>query len=229
MTTSFSINTTKDHYAVARKRMIQEQIVERGISDARVLGIMSQVPRHEFVDDALKTQAYSDAPLSIGEGQTISQPYIVALMTQALQLTGTEKILEIGTGCGYQTFILALAAQKVYTIERVKSLAIEARRRFKKFEVRNIVMRVGDGSLGWAEAEPFDRVLTSCASPKIPQRLVNQLVMGGQLVIPVTSRPGCQNLLRVTRTQDGSRVEDLGACQFVRMVGRYGYREEEGG
>lgn len=226
MTVTLSLEPQNDPYAVSRKRMIQEQLVARGISNPRVLDIMSRVPRHVFVDEALKNQAYIDAPLSIGEGQTISQPYIVALMTQALALSGTEKILEIGTGCGYQTIILSLAAKKVYTIERIKTLGIEARGRFKKFGLKNIVMRVGDGSAGWPEAQPFDRVLVSCASPQIPVSLIAQLVVGGQLVIPVSLATGHQNLLRITRTPTSYQTEDLGACHFVRLVGKFGYRTE---
>lgn len=219
------MNQSNDPYNVARKRMISEQIVARGITDQRVIDIMSQVRRHEFVDEALKEQAYIDAPLSIGEGQTISQPYIVALMTQALLLTGQEKVLEIGTGCGYQTVILAKGARQVYTIERIKTLGMEARQRFKELRLKNIVLRIGDGSAGWSEAQPFDRILVACASPKIPENLIQQLSQGGVLVVPVTSQAGYQNLLRITRTQSAYKAEDLGGCHFVRLVGKFGYQE----
>ncbi|MBF0104092.1 MAG: protein-L-isoaspartate(D-aspartate) O-methyltransferase [Deltaproteobacteria bacterium] len=221
MTPVFDDNDT---YAVARKRMISEQIISRHISDKRVIDIMSRVPRHEFVDDALKDQAYTDGPLSIGEGQTISQPFIVALMTETLLLSGAEKVLEIGTGCGYQTLILAMAARQVYTIERIKSLGLKARTRFKKFGLKNIVMRIGDGSLGWAEAAPFDRILIACAAPQVPDIFVKQLSEGGIMVIPVSTGSGHQDLLRITRKNNSVFTENLGACHFVKLVGRHGYQ-----
>ncbi len=215
----------RDPYSIARKRMINEQLVARGITDAKLLEIMSLVPRHEFVDDALKAQAYADAPQSIGSGQTISQPYIVALMTEALKLTGKETVLEIGTGCGYQTVILAKLAKQVYTIERVKSLAMAARQRLKNFNLKNIVIRVGDGTLGWPEAAPFDRIIIACAAPKIPENLVAQLAVGGLMVIPVTVAEGLQEMLRITRTPDGFKTENLGNCHFVPMIGKFAYEK----
>ncbi len=217
------IKKKDDIFSVARKRMIHEQIIRRGISAENVLKTMSCVRRHDFVDEALVNQAYTDAPLSIGEGQTISQPYIVALMSQSLLLTGSEKVLEIGTGCGYQTVILAQMCKKVHTIERFKSLAMMARQRFKEYSLKNIVMRVGDGSLGWKEAAPFDRILISCVSPEIPKNLVNQLAPNGILVMPC-SKKGEQHLLRITKQGNQYQTEDLGECCFVRMVGKYGYR-----
>lgn len=213
-------------FTISRKRMIAEQIVSRGIDDARLIAAMTEVPRHLFVDEALKSQAYTDAPLNIGEGQTISQPYIVALMTQTLALTGEEKILEIGTGCGYQTTILAKLARQVYTIERIKSLAMQARSRFKGFELRNVVLRIGDGSLGWKEAAPFDRILVTCAAPIVPEVLLSQLAAEGSLVIPVASNePDCQDLLRIVKTKNGFKKENLGPCRFVKLIGKQGYGE----
>lgn len=214
----------KDRYAIARKRMMAEQIMARGITDPKVIEVMSMVPRHDFVDEALKDQSYSDGPLSIGEGQTISQPYIVALMTQALGLNGTENVLEIGTGCGYQTVILSAIARQVYTIERVKSLGMKARNRFKQYGLKNIVMRIGDGSMGWPEAAPFDRIITTCAAPEVPQVFLEQLAQGGVLVVPVTSSAGYQDLLRITKTGDSFSTENLGGCHFVKLIGRYGYK-----
>ena len=220
-------STAGDPFAVARKRMVQEQIVARGISDQRIIEVMGRVHRHDFVDEALKPQAYIDAPLSIGEGQTISQPYIVALMTQALLLRGKEKVLEIGTGCGYQTVILASTAGQVYTIERVKSLGMQARSRFKNYGLRNIVMRIGDGSMGWIEAAPFDRIMVTCAAPIVPETLISQLSPGGVMIVPVAVNEHHQNLLRITKDMAGqhTRTEDLGACHFVKLVGKKGYAE----
>lgn len=211
-------------FEIAARRMIQEQIVGRGITDAKVIETMAQVPRHAFVDEALKSQAYIDAPLNIGEGQTISQPYIVALMTQTLKLTGKEKILEIGTGCGYQTTVLARMAGQVHTIERIKSLAMAARLRFKAFGLRNVVLRIGDGSFGWAEAAPFNRIIMACAAPVMPEPLLSQLAVGGMLVAPVDSGRGdVQDLWRVERSEQGYRSENLGPCRFVKLIGKHGY------
>lgn len=217
------VNAPDNQYAIAVKRMISEQIVARGISDARVIATMTRVPRHIFVDDALKSQAYTDAPLNIGEGQTISQPYIVALMTERLNLAGAEKVLEIGTGCGYQTTILSGLAKQVYTVERIKTLALQARSRFKALGLRNVVLRIGDGSLGWKEAAPFDRILVACAAPIMPESLISQLTVGGFVVIPVESKGGNQDLWKVTKTADGLKKENLGPCRFVKLIGKQGY------
>lgn len=220
------VETTRhDPYQIARKRMIQEQLVARGINDSDVLEVMGKIPRHIFVDEALKSQAYIDAPLNIGEGQTISQPFIVALMTQALELTGKEKVLEIGTGCGYQTAVLGLLAKQVYTIERHKSLTMQARRRLKRLGIKNIVMRVGDGSLGWTKAAPFDRILIACASPKLPENLLNQLKVGGFILVPVDAEPGVQDLLKIIKTESGFETKSYGACRFVKMIGKHGYEK----
>lgn len=216
---------TSDPYAVARKRMIQEQLIPRGITDKRVLDVMGRIHRDEFVDEALKNQAYIDAPLSIGAGQTISQPYMVALMTQELRLSGNESVLEIGTGSGYQTVILASLARKVYTIERHKALAMKARRQFKALGLTNIVMCVGDGSRGWPEKAPFDRILVTCAAPEIPQNMVAQLTVSGIILVPVTTHFGYQELMRITKTNHTQRTEALGGCHFVKLVGEYGYHE----
>lgn len=218
---------TEKELSVARKRMIAEQIVGRGIKDSRVIEVMSRVPRHIFVDDALRDQAYTDGPLNIGEGQTISQAYIVAFMTESLNLKGHEKVLEIGTGCGYQTTILAQLVQQVYTIERIRNLALKARARFKKMGLTNIVMRVGDGSQGWKEAAPFDRILVTCAAPLRPEALIGQVAVGGLIVVPVTNKDGYQDLLCITKTKEGCQTEDLGACRFVKLIGKHGYQHED--
>lgn len=216
----------ENELSIARKRMIAEQIVARGIRDPRVIEVMGRVPRHVFVDDALRDQAYMDGPLNIGEGQTISQPYIVAFMTESLQLTGKESVLEIGTGCGYQTTILALLTKQVHTIERIKSLAIKARSRFKSMGLKNIVMRVGDGSQGWPEAAPFDRIIVTCAAPVKPEILMGQLKVGGFLVVPVAVGHDDQDLLQFKRNEQGFSTENLGPCRFVRLIGKYGYNKE---
>lgn len=212
-------------YSIAHKRMIKEQLVTRGITDPRVLETMKKIAREDFVDDALKSQAYIDAPLQIGEGQTISQPYIVALMTQALALKGTENVLEIGTGCGYQTAILATLCGKVYTVERFKSLAMGARERLLRLGLRNVVMRVGDGSYGW-EGKTFDRIIATCSAPKIPEQYLMQLSLNGSLVIPVSGASEWdQTMWKVTRTEQGFQKENLGPCRFVKLIGEFGYKD----
>lgn len=213
-----------DRFAIARRRMVKEQLEGRGISDQRVLSIMGQIRRHDFVDEALKPQAYIDAPLNIGYSQTISQPYIVALMTQSLELTGQESILEIGTGCGYQATILSKLAKKVYAIERVKELGLLALNRFKIQGLRNIVMRIGDGSQGWPEKAPYDRILSACAAPDVPQVLLDQLKVGGIMILPVAKNKERQTLIRVKKLSASQyKSEDLGDCLFVKMIGKHGY------
>ena len=169
----------------ARLRMVEEQIVARGIKDQRVIAAMGKVPRHLFVEEALQSQAYSDHPLPIGEKQTISQPYMVALMTEALELTGKEKVLEIGTGSGYQTAILAECAAKVFSIERIRSLAIKARKLLLELGYFNIEVKFSDGTFGWLEEGPFDAIMVTAGAPDIPQPLIDQLKVGGRMAIPV--------------------------------------------
>ncbi|MGC8719325.1 MAG: protein-L-isoaspartate(D-aspartate) O-methyltransferase [Thermodesulforhabdaceae bacterium] len=215
-----------DEFAIARKKMVDLQIANRGIKDPRVLEAMLRVPRHLFVPEHLKSQAYEDHPLPIEEKQTISQPYIVALMTEALRLRGTEKVLEIGTGSGYQTAILAELAKEVYTIERLPLLAEKAKKRLDALGYRNIFYRVGDGSLGWPEEAPFDGILVSAAAPSIPQPLIDQLAMGGRLIIPVGDRL-TQDLVLVERVPEGIRKSFLGGVRFVDLVGKWGWKESE--
>ncbi|MBI4411714.1 MAG: protein-L-isoaspartate(D-aspartate) O-methyltransferase [Deltaproteobacteria bacterium] len=218
-------------FAVARRRMVEEQLIARGIRDPRVLDVMGRLPRHLFVERGLQDQAYGDYPVGIGEGQTISQPYIVALMTEALQLTGTEAVLEIGTGCGYQTAVLAELSRQVYTIERIKNLAFNARRTLKELAYRNVVMRVGDGTNGWPDAAPqagsapFDGILVAAGSPELPRPLFNQLKETGRLVIPIGNEDE-QYLARVTRRNSEPVVENLGACRFVKLVGKFGWGKQ---
>ncbi len=215
-----------DRFIVARKRMVTEQVEARGIQDAKIIEAMLTIPRHHFVDDALASQSYSDAPINIGESQTISQPYIVALMTQALELTGQEVLLEIGTGCGYQTAILSRLAKQVYTVERIKNLALMARKTLKSLGLSNIVMRVADGSMGWGHDVLFDRILLTCASPKVPENFFAWLKPNGILIAPVTvNEHGDQHLMRYKKTPQGIVTQDLGVCFFVKMIGRNGFGE----
>lgn len=205
--------------------MVEDQIASRGIKDPRVIAAMKKVPRHHFVEEALQKQAYSDHPLPIGEKQTISQPYMVALMTEALQLNGTEKVLEIGAGSGYQTAILAELAQKVYSVERIRSLAIRARQLLYELGYFNVEIKIFDGTYGWLEKSPFEAIVVTAGAPDIPQPLIDQLADGGRLVIPVGDA-FVQDLIRVTKTAEGIKKEDLGGCRFVKLIGKYGWDEE---
>jgi len=205
--------------------MVESQIRARGIRDARVLAAMEKVPRHLFVNEALRDQAYNDSPLPIDGGQTISQPYIVALMTEAMELTGKDKVLEIGTGSGYQTAILAELAEHVFSIDRVASLASAARRLLEALNYYNVAIRVGDGTYGWREEVPFDAIIVTAGAPNIPRTFVEQISIGGRLVIPVGGRHS-QALIKITRlAEDLSDVkkEDLGGCRFVDLIGEYGW------
>lgn len=217
-----------DHYKIARQRMVDGQLVPRGIKDKRVLDAMRKVPRHLFVDDALYSQAYSDFPLPIGEEQTISQPFMVALMTEALELKGGERALELGTGSGYQTAILAELCQKVYSIERISPLASRARKVLDKLGYGNIVVRIGDGTLGWKDEAPFDAIIVTAGAPDIPEPLVAQLKVGGRLVIPVGGE-FMQSLIRVRKTETGIERDDMGGCRFVKLIGEHGWKLEREG
>jgi protein-L-isoaspartate(D-aspartate) O-methyltransferase len=215
-----------DRFARQRKKMVDSQLRARGIKDERVLKAMEKIPRHLFVEPALEDQAYNDTPLPIGDGQTISQPYMVAIMTEAMQLMGKEKVLEIGTGSGYQTAILAELAFQVLSIERLASLANQARRILDALKYYNVAIRVGDGTLGWREEAPFDAIMVTAGAPAIPRPLVEQLTIGGRLVIPVGGR-FTQELYRVTRLSedpDDVKKEALGGCRFVDLIGEHGWR-----
>jgi len=202
--------------------MVEEQIILRGIKDPRVIAAMKKVPRHLFVEEALQSQAYNDHPLPIGEKQTISQPYMVALMTEALQLKGKDKVLEIGAGSGYQTAILAEMAEKVFSIERIRSLAIKARQLLYELGYYNTEIKIFDGTFGWTEGAPFDAIIVTAGAPEIPQPLLDQLAISGRLVIPIGDAY-VQDLIRVTKTEQGLKKEDLGGCRFVKLIGRYGW------
>jgi len=204
--------------------MVAEQLVPRGIRDERLLAAMREIPRHRFVPPSLVHQAYADAPLPIGEGQTISQPFIVAEMTQLLELSGTEKVLEIGTGSGYQTAILSRLSMEVVTIERVTSLSDGARKILGELGITNVVFRVGDGTLGSPDDAPFDRVIVTAASPDVPAPLFEQLVEGGVMVIPIGGR--WEQELCVVRKESGTlRKEMMGGCRFVPLLGRWGFED----
>jgi protein-L-isoaspartate(D-aspartate) O-methyltransferase len=211
-------------YATARNRMVDSQLISRGIKDTRVLDAMRKVPRHRFVEEALFSQAYNDHPLPIGEKQTISQPYMVALMTEALELQGPERVLEIGTGSGYQTAILAELAEKIYSIERIRPLSARAQRILDDLGYFNVVLKVGDGSLGLKEEAPFDAIMVTAGSPDIPQPLVDQLAMGGRLVVPVGDRY-TQALIKILRVKEGVTKTDLGGCRFVNLLGTHGWKD----
>jgi len=203
--------------------MIEKDINPRGIKDQKVLDAMLKVPRHLFVGKDQRMSAYEDHPLPIGEGQTISQPYIVALMTEALKLTGSETVLEIGTGSGYQTAILAELAARIFSIERIPSLTGRARQALDTLGYKNVLVKLSDGTLGWDEYAPYDRILVTAGAPSVPEPLIDQLAPGGTLVIPVGSN-SLQELVRVTKREDGSVKEDrMGSCVFVRLVGKHGW------
>ena len=204
--------------------MVENQIVARGITDANVVRAMKKVPRHLFVSEALTESAYGDFPLPIGEGQTISQPYIIAEMTNALELTGSERVLEIGTGSGYQAAILAEIVYRVYTIERNNSLFLSARRLFDRLKYYNIVTKYSDGTQGWAKESPFDAIIVTAGGESIPRPLIDQLAPGGRLVMPVGGS-FTQELLKVEKTDQGLSSSSLGGCRFVKLIGQHGWKE----
>jgi len=211
-------------YQRLREEMVRQQVEARGIADPAVLAALRQVPRHIFVSEALRDQAYGDFPLPIGEQQTISQPYIVAEMSQALELNREDRVLEIGTGSGYQAAILAQIAYRVYTIERIRPLYLQARRLFDELRLFNIVTRYGDGSKGWDEESPFDAIIVTAGAPAVPAVLLNQLAVGGRLVAPVGNQHS-QDLVKIVKEKTGIRQSNLGGCRFVKLVGEHGWKE----
>ena len=213
-------------YAVARRRMVENQIVRRNITDKAVLDALLKTPRHLFVDEGFRPHAYSDASLPIGEKQTISQPFMVAAMTAALGLNGGERILEIGTGSGYQTAILSLLVSRVYTIERIASLASRARRVFDQLRLTNVNLKVGDGTVGWKDHAPFDGIIVTAGGPEVPTEFLDQLAVGAPLVVPVGPRDQ-QKLLRIVRAEDGTfSREELMDCRFVPLIGEKGWLDD---
>ena len=214
-------------YAKLRERMVQRQIAGRGVTSEKVLDAMRKVPRERFLPVGQGVWAYDDSPLPIGEGQTISQPYIVAYMAEGLALKGGEKVLEIGTGSGYAAAVLAETASEVYTIERIEGLASMARTVLDDLGYDNVHVRHGDGTLGWPEQAPFDGIVVAAGGPEIPETLKRQLKVGGRLVIPVGKSKAYQDLVRVTRVEETEfDIEDLVAVRFVPLVGKEGWSSE---
>jgi protein-L-isoaspartate(D-aspartate) O-methyltransferase len=209
-------------YSHRRREMVQKQIAARGITDPLVLAAMQKVPRHLFVSEALVDSAYGDFPLPIGEGQTISQPYIISEMTQCLLLKGDERVLEIGTGSGYQAAVLAQIVYKVYTIERNNTLFLQTRKLFDRLKYHNIVTRYSDGTQGWASESPFDAIIVTAGGQQIPPPLIDQLAIGGRMVIPVGGSMS-QELIRIEKTENGIQTTNLGGCRFVKLVGQHGW------
>lgn len=213
------------NYSISRKRMVEQQLRNRGIKDAKVLEAMMAVPRHMFVAEAFQGRAYGDCPLPIGERQTISQPYMVGYMTEALMLQGGEKVLEIGTGSGYQAAVLGRIAGKVYSVERIPELARQARRILDRLGTTNINVKVTDGTFGWEEEAPFDGIMVTAGAPHVPDQLKQQLVVGGRLVVPVGDRFE-QKLLRIIRRRENAFTEEiLLGCRFVPLIGRNGWKD----
>jgi len=209
---------------LSRERMVKNQLIARGIKDERVLQVMGKIPRHLFIEDALYGEAYNDHPVPIGERQTISQPYIVALMTEALELKGSENALEIGTGSGYQTAILAGLCSRVYTIERIKSLLGNARKLLSQLGYDNILFKTFDGTLGWKEYAPFDAIMVTAGAPSLPTPLMDQLADDGRMIIPVGDRYS-QELIKVIRKGKSLEQESLGGCRFVNLIGVHGWSD----
>ena len=214
-----------DRFKRSRLRMVEE-LRQKGIKDLRVLEAMARVPRHLFVPEALNHRAYSDFPLPIGFGQTISSPLTVALMLEALKLQGREKVLEVGTGSGYQAALLAEIGTRVFSIERIPELAKRARITLDRLGYGTVLIKVGDGSKGWPEEAPFERIIISASSPKLPLRLCEQLALEGIMVLPLL-KDGKERLMRVKRLKEGLLKEDLGPCRFVPLVGEEGWKEEK--
>jgi protein-L-isoaspartate(D-aspartate) O-methyltransferase len=216
----------KPSFEEARQQMVEHQLAQRGITDERVLQVMSEVPRHRFVPEDLWDMAYRDTPLPIGHDQTISQPYIVAYMTQMLHLTPDDRVLEVGTGSGYQAAILSRLSRQVYTIERVEELARRAEQIMQELGYNNLLVRVGDGGYGWPEAAPFDAIIVTAAAPEVPPPLIAQLNEGAPLISPI-GPAGYQELVRLYRRGDRTQVEHLVPVAFVPLVGEHGWSERD--
>ncbi len=217
----------EDQYRQLREMMVRQQIEARGIRNRRLIEAMLRVPRHLFVPEGMRDRAYDDTPLPIGEGQTISQPYMVAWMTELLEPEEEDRVLEVGTGSGYQTAILCELAAEVFSIEKNAALAGAAKRRLTELGYRNLRIRVGDGTLGWPEEAPFDGILVTAGAPSAPQPLLEQLGEGGRLVIPIGSS-SLQMLTLIRREENEYRVSEEGTCVFVPLVGRFGWQRGSG-
>lgn len=216
-------------FDILREEMVRRQIAARGVRDRQVLEAMRTVPREVFVPERLAEFAYDDTPLPIGEEQTISQPYVVALMAEALELGPADKVLEIGAGSGYAAAVLSRIAREVRAVERHEVLARRARERMERLGYSNVHIMHGDGTLGWPEHAPYDAIVVAAGGPEVPRALLDQLAEGGRLVIPIGPDPRTQSLVRIRRRADGSCArEDLGAVRFVPLIGAQGWREEGG-
>ncbi len=202
--------------------MVRTQLLDRGVQDPRVIHAMRKVPRHLFVEPALVNRAYDDDPLPIGAKQTISQPYIVGYMLQALKLKGTERVLEIGTGSAYQTALLAEMCTNVFSVEKLRSLAVQARTILDELHYYNVALHLGDGTVGWSEHAPYDAIIVAAGAPNVPAPLGRQLAPGGRLIIPIGGDQS-QTLKLASRTPTGLEQTDLGGCRFVKLLGRYGW------
>jgi len=207
-----------------RALMVERHVAARGINDERILGAMRDVPRHLFVPQLVAAKAYGPGALPIGSKQTISQPYIVARMIELLDLSGSEKVLEIGTGTGYQAVVLSKLCAKVFSIERINELALRATELIRQLKINNISVKVFDGTYGWSDQAPFDRIIVAAAGPEVPEPLLQQLKRTGKLVMPIGSG-GAQRLARVTRVGTQWRIEDCGTAEFVPLVGKFGWKE----
>ena len=218
------VNIT-DEFAIPRQKMVERLADHYHIADTRVLGVMNRLPRHLFVPDALRAQAYKDNALPIASGQTISQPFIVARMTEILGLTRRDKVLEIGAGTGYQTAVLAALSRSVFAVERLPNLAAAARDRLKRLGIYNVSIKTDDGTTGWEAYAPYDAILVAAGGPEIPEPLLEQLKVGGSLVIPIGPDQKTQNLVRVSKTEAGVETQDFGPCAFVPLIGEHGWRQ----
>src|SRR5947209_704598 len=204
--------------------MVERHVAARGIKDERILGAMREVPRHLFVPSLVAAKAYGPGALPIGSKQTISQPYIVARMIELLELTGSEKVLEIGTGTGYQAVVLSRLCAKVFSIERINELALRAAEMIRNLKIYNATVKVFDGTYGWSDQAPFDRIIVAAAAPAVPEPLVQQLARSGKMIIPIGTGKS-QRLARITRVGTGVQIEDFGQAEFVPLVGRFGVQE----
>ena len=212
------------NYLRAREKMVDEQIAARGVTNPRLLAAMRKIPRHLFVDPGLQQRAYDDSSLPIGQKQTLSQPYMAARITEALNLSGDERVLEVGTGSGYQTALLAELSFNVFSVEKIRALATKARGILDRLQYHNVAIQVGDGTIGWPEHSPFDAIAVTAGAPDLPRPLLEQLTPGGRLVIPVGDEH-TQVLVRITRNGSKFEEEQLGDCRFVKLRGKFGWQE----
>ena len=221
-----SMNSSKEPLECLRQKMVRDQLLGRDIRDKKVLDIFRKIPRHKFVDPAMYQEAYGDFPLSIGRAQTISQPYIVALMIQLLDIVETDKVLEIGTGSGYETAMLAELGKQVYSIERIESLSSKAKKILGELGYKNIHIKTGDGTLGQQEFAPFDKIIVTASSPHIPRPLLDQLSWGGKMVIPIGSRI-TQRLMLLEKAEHRRQIfeKDVCGCVFVPLIGEHGWKD----